>query len=224
MRKILITSILIQYFWYTNSVSAQKIDAGVLAGTNINFLSLKSAYTISDNVKVQPEISYEFGGFVKSNFRRLNLLCTFEYLSISNRVEPDFRMTGSSGEDLTVKQSSIFNHSLFINVIGTVYIFRKLYVGAGISGNILLWSTYFAEDEYNSGNGQALSQTNKIGFYKRFVAAVPVTVGYDFKRINLFARFNKGFMNRLKDKGFIKEIDNTLTFGIGCRLNKRKSN
>jgi hypothetical protein len=224
MRKILFTSILIQCFWNVTNLNAQKMDVGVLAGINTNFLSLKSDYTISEDVKVLPEISYEVGGFVKSNYSKLNLLCTFEYLSISNRVEPDYRITGNLGENLTVKQSSIFNHSLFINIIGTFHIFRKFYVGAGISGDILLWSTYFVEDEYSSGYGQALSQTNKVGFYKRFVVAVPVTVGYDFKRISLFARFNKGFMNRLKDKGFIKEIDNTLTLGVGCRLNKRKSN
>jgi len=46
------------------------------------------------------------------------------------------------------------------------------------------------------------------------VVSIPVLAGYEFKRFDLFLRFNKGLMNRFQGDNNIHEIDNTLMLGF----------
>jgi len=200
------------------TIKAQKVDYGAFIGINTNILSLRSDYKIQNGINAKPTISYDFGSFIKTNKNRINLLGSLEYLRIKNQLEPDLSMNDNVGNNLMNSKSSIINHNLLISAIGTIRIVNRLYLGVGISGSVLIKSTFKLKDKFSTNDGQKLEKHYNIKYYHRFVISLPVTIGYNFERINIFARFNKGLMNRIKGESYIKEIDNTFILGIGYKL------
>jgi hypothetical protein len=221
MKKLLLSLLLLPQLIVIPSMYAQKIDIGIFTGANTNFLSFKSDYTIQEDIKSKPAISYNLGGFIKTKYDRINLLGSFEYMRIKNIIEPDFTMSDNTGQPLIITESRIINHNLLLSAIGTLRIKSGFYLGAGISGGYLVKSAFKLKDEFsNDSYDQDLKKRYNNNYYQRFVVSIPITMGYDFKRVSVFARFNKGFMNRIRGESYIKEIDNTLVLGFGYTLNK----
>ena len=79
MKRIIFSLLLTFHIFTITSIYAQKINYGAIVGVNTNFLTLRSDYNIQNGIYVKPTISYNFGGYVKTNRDRINLSGSLEY-------------------------------------------------------------------------------------------------------------------------------------------------
>jgi len=217
MRRLLIILIFFCTLVVSPVINAQKFKYGAFVGGNINFISLSSDYEIQDEVNLKPAVSYNIGGYIKTNNNHINLLCFIEYLKIRNKVNQ--YLADQLGNPLGKPDMSIINRVVAINLIGTIKIIKGFYLGGGLSGNILLKSSLKFDAKLNLPGAKTRNEYYIYG-YKKVTFSIPVIIGYDFTRISIFTRLNIGMINRINDDSLVKEIDNPLILGIGYRINK----
>ncbi len=220
---IIITSCIIGML---SVINAQKLSYGIFLGGNCNFLSQKSDYTITDDSKMGPAISYNFGGNIKYNFNKTSLLCSAEYSRISNK----FTQTISDYYAYNIEETKswINNHYVVLNSIFTINITDDIYIGSGLSASFLLWSSLRTKEklhkyQFEDGYiylGDDIGKIFTIHNYKRILFSIPVIIGYELNRLNLFARLNIGAMNRIKGDSYVHEFENPITLGIGYNFSK----
>jgi len=226
MKKLVLYTILLCVLGFLSSINAQKLDCGIFIGGNYNFLTQRSDYEIFNKNDVKPSFSFSLGGYAKSNYEKINLLGSIEYSRISNKCNQTF--TDPSANYITDAELGITNHYILISAISTLKIGKGIYIGAGLSCSILIWSSLrvcgglykykFDGNSFVKGDyiGAVFSNHN----YKRVLPSIPVMVGYNINRINLFARLNVGIVNRVKDESFVKEFETPLVLGIGYNMAK----
>lgn len=154
------------------------------------------------------------GPFIKTRHKRINILNSLEYERIANILNQ--KLLNDVGHILTA-DPRIINHCILLNSVTEAYVLKGFYLGAGLSANLLLKSSLKTPDLWILGDEIDNIFNNKN--YKRITFSVPLIIGYDFKRVNIFTRFNIGLMNRLKYDSYVKEVDNSLILGMGYRIN-----
>lgn len=223
MKKIISILILISCL-IQPEINGQKLDIGAFAGANINFLGLRSEYAMNTDEEFKPGISCNFGGYLATiNKGMFGMIGTIEYLRIRNKEKNGYNLTDVNGDNAGSMDKSIINHYLTLSVIGKMQFSNGLYLGLGLSGNILLKSIFKTSEDlisYNSLDEKNYGNKFTNYHYKKFLFSIPVIVGFNHNRFDYFIRFNKGIMNRLNNGSYIKEYENTLILGIGYRFAK----
>jgi hypothetical protein len=206
------------------SLNGQKMEFGLFAGANTNFLRVTSKYAIAEQGSPKRVVSYNLGAsFNTINQGKLGLTGTIEYLRVQNKTKNGFSMTDINGEDYGSTDQSIINHYLTISSIGIIRFSNGICLGTGLSGNILIKSVLKLKNNNidNYGPQEIHYGTHfENQYYKRFLLSMPVKIGYIYKRCDFFLRLNIGLMNRIKPGSFTKEYDNVLMLGFGYRFIK----
>jgi hypothetical protein len=79
----------------------------------------------------------------------------------------------------------------------------------------------FNEPLYYEGNDLGTHFQNFQ--YKPYSLSVPVIIGLNYNRLDLFLRYNKGVTNKIISKErFTKEYDNVILLVIGYKFSKKK--
>lgn len=216
MKRLYTSLVGIYVLFISFACNAQNIEYGVFVGENINFVSVRSDNVINGEKMYKPGFSFNIGGFLKKEIKPINLISSIEYIRTRNRTE--VVLTDAIGNTIGFYSPNIINHRILVNIISTINIAGGFYVGAGIGGSFILNSKIkFKDDLIVAGVQSGNSFTNVS--YNRFMFSVPFIIGYDFKRIGIFTRFNLGVMNRIKGDSYIREYESSITTGISYRLN-----
>ena len=216
MKRIAIQIIFLCPFIFSVSALAQRINYGVLAGGNLNFVSVRSDYDIQNIQKFNPLLSFNTGVFLRTSNTPINFLASAEYARTANSF--DQRLSDYQGNPLNVS-SSMINHALVLNGLVSYKIIDKFYLGTGVSGSLLLKSTLKVnQDVFVSEIGQKFTNIS----YRTFTLSVPFLIGYDFHKFTFFSRFNLGLMNRLCGDTYVKEINHTWIIGVGYIFKEQK--
>lgn len=216
MKRIAIQIIFLCPFIFSVSALAQRISYGILAGGNLNFVSVRSDYDIQNIQKFNPLLSFNAGVFLRTCNTPINFLASSEYARTANSF--DQRLSDNTGNPLNVS-SSMINHALILNCIVSYKLIDNLYLGTGVSGNLLLKSTLKVNQDVFVGEiGQKFTNIS----YRRFTLSVPFHIGYDFHKFTIFSRFNMGLMNRLNGDTYVKEINHTWIIGLGYIFTNQK--
>jgi hypothetical protein len=218
MNRNYIKLILIFSFLSILNINAQELSVGISSGLNISINTIKSDYQLAEDYKLIPVLSGNIGGYLKTTKSKLGFIMSLEYQRLHNKDNNDFIPTNENGDPRQIIDNSVINHMLIFNTIGTFKLAKELYVGVGLSGNILLKSVLRTSDDLYI-NDQNIGNRFKNYQYKLFTVSIPVTIGYSFKNIDLFLRFDKGIMNKINSsESFIKEVDNVILLGCGYRF------
>jgi hypothetical protein len=196
-------------------VHSQKFELGVLGAGNVNFLTLKSTHTLQNEIKTKPVVGYNVGFFSKLQLaKKLDLNTTLEYQRIQNKEKPDFYFYDDYGATLLFNEKSLISHSIIVSAISSVKLGKGFYSGLGFSGNILVKS--FMKIHHTAQPQEIEFPVRyEINYYRKMTYSIPIIVGYENDRYNIFIRFSKGLNSRIKDKeAMIKEIDNVLCAGL----------
>lgn len=208
------------YMYISTAIYAQKGNYGVFTSSNINLLTIKSDKNIQDEIKANPSLSYNFGVFYKTNRNKVNILSSIEYFRIKNNMKPDLILRDYSGISMGETKHWTINNNIVLSLLGTVKITNGLYFGFGIANNVLLKSTFKTKNKLSTAENTNLGKRFNNTYYKRLVVSIPIMIGYDFNRFDLFLRLNKGCMNRIQGDSNIHEIDNTLVLGFGYNFKR----
>jgi hypothetical protein len=220
MNKLNCIIILFCQLFILASINAQKGNYGVFVGGNINILSLKSDLNVQDGIEANHSLSYNLGGFYKTNRNRVNFLGSLEYLRVKNNLKPDLILRDYNGINMGETKHWTINNNIVLSLLGTIKITDGLYFGFGIANNVLLKSTFKTKSKLSTAENMNLGKRFNNTYYKRLVVSIPIIIGYDFNRFDLFLRLNKGCMNRLQGDNNIHEIDNTLILGFGYNFKR----
>ena len=196
-------------------VQSQTFNYAINVGGNINILSLNSVYSIESKDKPKTSPSFNLGGSIKTTFNRINVLGSVDYIRIGNRMEPGVFFTDIVGDLIADMNRKIINHNLSANILGIINITDEFYIGVGLSTNILLNSTLKLDNYFSMIGGKRVTNN----YYRRLTFMIPIQMGYDFGKFEIYTRFNKGIMNRINGNSFVKEIDNIIMLCASYQLN-----
>ena len=206
-----------------SSLFAQNIEIGAFAGANSSIVGVRSEYGISEDGKSKPVISYNTGVYLSSiNQGKFGLTGSIEYLRIQNKIKNGIEITDINGESFGAFDKSIINHYITLSTLGKIQLTKKLYAGIGVSENFLCKSVLKLNKDFIDYNFERKNYGKKFTnyYYKRFVVSIPVIIGLKLNQFDVFLRFNKAVMNRIKKDSYVKEYENTLILGLGYRFVK----
>lgn len=204
-------------FLTSMTVYAQRGNFGIFSGINIYFTTLKCDVPLNDDIKAKPLLSiFNLGTFYKASLNeKFAVLGSLEYLETKNRMEPGFTLRDIQGIDMGHAENRTINHQAVIGLTGRYKILRSFYVGTGIAGSFLIHTECVTDQKLYDSEGNDIGRHFNGRYYRKFTLSAPMVCGYEFGRFDIFMRFNKGLMSKLKGDGYVHEIDNILYLGFG---------
>src|SRR6266568_3793196 len=116
MKKIVLHFIFLFPFFVFSTIHAQKLSYGAFIGGNLNFVSVKSDYSMANGNNYKPSPSFNIGVYAKTKKSQYNLLTSLEYARIVNIS--NVYLTNDLGNYLSTSALRNINHEIVLNVIG----------------------------------------------------------------------------------------------------------
>ncbi len=197
-------------------------------GINVNMIGFKSDYSI-ENYSKSLHPSYSLGCFFDPlSEKKASYKLFIDYSNVRSSYPPTLVATAMDSYREEI-DSKVSNHNLSVGGVGMIDVSERLSIGAGIKGNVLLYSVLIVEeaDAYQSSiiNYGSMhhwgKQRVKTDFYKTFGLSVPVMLNYKFGKNNefdVFLNVQIGVLNKTKGVTYLKEYDNTVQIGLAYKL------
>jgi hypothetical protein len=198
------------------NLAAQDYRAGVFAGPNLSFLSVKSDYSYFWSDKYNPGFGFELGGIGSWKFDdRLSFDHTLVFQQITHVDKNEVHISVEDGQHVyTVYKHSIRNGYLSLSPQISYYIIESLYLGTGLNINFLVFSnSYFKDSEkYLYKEADLVKNT----YYGTLQMGIPLFLGFTQNNFMIRLRYDIGLTNKMKDKAsFFKEKEHTLSVNVG---------
>lgn len=195
-------------------------DYGPYVAFNTNVLAYKSDYQY-ENIDLSPLGSLSLGCYYKSNkFKVFEFMSMLDYSMLRDKYN-SLPITSGLGDNTSKVNGINNNHLLTLSGLVNYRIGEILYLGSGISASLLLASRTkvdeFSTEEYygNYPSGEHNDgKTYKSSFYSPLSLSVPVIVGFEMNKFDLFLKLNFGITNRLKKETYIREYNNIFLLGL----------
>lgn len=206
-------------------INAQNIIHGIFAGANTNFVTVKSDYVLAQDYKMSPRIGYNVGYCLKTTKKKLGMMVSGELQRTVVKDNFGFTATDEYGTTIGDYDKKIINDHFIIHTMGTYKLNNRIFAGTGLACSFLLdskiKSDFVGYNEFSTYS--LLGYTNYQ--YKRISLYVPVIIGVNFNRLDLFIRFNKGITDKIvwSKVNKIKEYDNVLLLGLTFKFGKENN-
>ena len=209
------------------SISIYAGDFDAFISINANLINNSSNYDLVSS-NFQPATGVSLGISHKTDRGKLFEFLTICNYSLARTSVSNLQITSENGKNISGVNGLISNQSISLASLGVLKTKKAIYFGLGLSASIL-FSSKTKVDEYqisntyyDYNNEKVDSKTFKNIFYSPVSLSIPVRIGFDLNRFDLFMSLNIGITNKLKKETFIKDYDNLLQIGVGYNFTKFK--
>lgn len=218
MKRLLVLFFICSFF--SISVYSQKTDYGIIFGSNLDFIRFTSEYEIEESLKTKPFPGINLGGYLDLELNKLSITGSFEYQRTKYIEEPDFEFLDNTGVLIDSYKQRIIKNKLLLTIISKYNFTNHTFIGLGLTTETLLFST-LKMDEKIELDDENFGKIFLNYHYNPITLSIPIIVGYNFNKLNVFARINVGITDNIASKdNFIKEYDNVFMIGLSYSLKK----
>ena len=150
--------ILIILFVLIGKINAQEIELGIIGGTNLNVVSLRTDYQFSDGAS--PNLSDNIGVSLKLNRDNKFGLFSLEYYRLSNEYNSEFIYYDESGSYAGTSNKSVVLHNLRLSTLFNIKIIEGFFLGGGVAGNFNIDSKLILNNDLENNFAQIIMVIN----------------------------------------------------------------